>query len=147
MAEEKKDDKKKKSSSNPLASLFKKNGSSKGKGKSKVDPLTAIFFAIMIIGLILFTVLYIVKSNSAVYETSFGEITSTVEINDLMKTISMKVNVDDQVMKQTGKYTETDDGYKVTFDDEVVTIKINEDTLDVIYDDGSKISYKEKVNE
>ena len=50
-------------------------------------------------------------------------------------------------MKQTGKYTETDDGYEVIFDDEVVTIKINEDTLDVIYDDGSKISYKEKVNE
>lgn len=130
---------------------------SKNKKKETINKANIIFFVIMIIGLVLFTIILLIKSNSKTYETKFGDdIISTVTLSGSNK-IDIIVEVNEISSVQHGTYKEiTDDdidnNYIITINNEDSSNQkidslemIVEDTiLKLKYEDGSIIEYKEK---
>jgi hypothetical protein len=126
----------------------KKSTTNKKKSDSKFTKSDGIFFIIICIGLIIFTIILVHKNASKrTFETSFGENTySTITLkND--KDIQVDVYVDkEQISSQKGEYqkgTETD-AYIVDIDDDNIQMNIEDDTLTLIYDDNTSVTYKEK---
>jgi hypothetical protein len=124
---------------------------SKSKSNIKLDKGTIIFFAVLIIALIGFTILVLVQELKTTYVVDFGEeINSTVEINEDRTKIDLIVNVQGAETKQHGTLTLIEDNeYKAELKvgedtTETVTIIIEENQLKLMYDDGTEIIYKEK---
>ena len=130
---------------------------SKNNKKETINKANILFFIIMIIGLVLFTIILLLKSNSKTYETKFGDdIISTVTLSGSNK-IDIIVEVNEISSVQHGTYKEiTDDdidnNYIITINNEDSSNQkidslemIVEDTvLKLKYEDGSIIEYKEK---
>lgn len=128
----------------------------KKKSKGKIDIPTAIFFGVLVVGMIILTIIILKKPSSKIYSKSYGDdIEALVEVyknGDIDLAISMK---DDQTLQQ-GKYKSVDDSskdtydgeYDVTFNENGVDIKvkmiIKDDKLTLTYDDGTSIDFKEK---
>ncbi len=123
------------------------------KKKGSVDKANIIFFVIMIIGLILFTLILLLKSNSKTYTTTFGDnIVSTVKLTG-SNNIDISITVDDITSNKHGTYTEitddkVDNNYKITIDNddkkkETLEMVVDESTVTLKYDDGSVVKYKE----
>ena len=132
------------------------NKKPKKKSKGKIDIPTAIFFGVLVVGMIILTIIILKKPSSKIYSKSYGDdIEALVEVyknGDIDLAISMK---DDQTLQQ-GKYKSVDDSskdtydgeYEVTFNENGVDIKvkmiIKDDKLTLTYDDGTSIDFKEK---
>ena len=130
---------------------------SKNKKKETINKANIIFFVIMIIGLVLFTIILLIKSNSKTYETKFGDdIISTVTLSGSNK-IDIIVEVNEISSVQHGTYKEiTDDdidnNYIITINNEdssnqkidLLEMIVEDTILKLKYEDGSIIEYKEK---
>ena len=128
--------------------------------KATIDKANIIFFVLMIVGLVFFTIILLLKSNSKIYETKFGDdIISTVTLSDSNK-IDISVEIDDVTSIQHGTYKEitddkVDNNYMITInaDDEDVSKQetlemiVEDTTVKLKYEDGSIIEYKERENE
>ena len=130
----------------------------KNQSNLKLDKSVIIFFTIIIIALIGFTILVLVQETKKTYITSFGEdMSSKIIIDDKMTKMDIIVNVKGVETKQHGKLSnitseDTNDGvnvYEVELDvgeniTEKVIIEIKDNELTLLYDDGTKVIYKEK---
>ena len=129
----------------------------KNQSNLKLDKSVIIFFTIIIIALIGFTILVLVQETKKTYITSFGEdMSSKIIIDDKMTKMDIIVNVKGVETKQHGKLSnitseDTNDGvnvYEVELDvgeniTEKVIIEIKDNELTLLYDDGTKVIYKE----
>lgn len=127
------------------------------KKKNGIDTPSLIFFAIMIIGLIVLTIIIFTKPTSKIYSVQYGDnfiIHAEMYSNNK---IDLAVDVGTDRVVQSGNYTEiTDDdiefNYIAVFESEVegeepteVNIVIVDNTLTMTYEDGSEIILKESV--
>lgn len=130
----------------------------KKKKNSKVDMPTIIFFAIMIVGLIVLTVILLTKPTSKIYTKDYGQFVVSVEVYSNNK-VDVAVDAGEDRVVQSGTFEEIKDddvenNYKATFvseDEEtgeksetVVELVVVDDTLTMNYDDGSQVVLKEK---
>lgn len=130
----------------------------KKKKNSKVDTPTIIFFAIMIVGLIVLTVILLTKPTSKIYTKDYGQFVVSVEVYSNNK-VDVAVDAGEDRVVQSGTFEEIKDddvenNYKATFvseDEEtgeksetVVELVVVDDTLTINYDDGSQVVLKEK---
>lgn len=130
----------------------------KKKKNSKVDTPTIIFFAIMIVGLIVLTVILLTKPTSKIYTKDYGQFVVSVEVYSNNK-VDVAVDAGEDRVVQSGTFEEIKDddvenNYKATFvseDEEtgeksetVVELVVVDDTLTMNYDDGSQVVLKEK---
>jgi len=130
----------------------------KKKKNSKVDTPTIIFFAIMIVGLIVLTVILLTKPTSKIYTKDYGKFVVSVEVYSNNK-VDVAVDAGEDRVVQSGTFEEIKDddienNYKATFvseDEETgeksefsVELVIVDDTLTMNYDDGSQVVLKEK---
>lgn len=130
----------------------------KKKKNSKVDTPTIIFFAIMIVGLIVLTVILLTKPTSKIYTKDYGKFVVSVEVYNNNK-VDVAVDTGEDQVVQSGTFEEIKDddienNYKATFvseDEETgeksefsVELVIVDDTLTMNYDDGSQVVLKEK---
>lgn len=129
----------------------KKSKKPKKPSNIKLDKGTIIFFAVLIVALIGFTILVLVQELKTTYVVDFGEeINSTVEINEDRTKIDLIVNVQGAETKQHGTLTLIEDNeYKAELKvgedtTETITVIIEENQLKLMYDDGTEIIYKEK---
>ena len=103
-----------------------------------------IFFAILVIGLIIFIVLFLLTPTTAKYEAYFGEIKAEIVLSE--KTADMIVYIEDEKFEQEGQVAILEEGdnyilYEVTFEDEVVIMYATEDNLTLTYDSGEEIEF------
>ena len=133
-------------------------------GKKKLDDkkLSYIFFGLLIAGIIIVTVVLVLKNTHAKYTASFGEnITTTIELNTEQEEIKMVVKIGATEVTQKGKIQfldkgedEDEDGKKkwtiyeatlepLTEDEEaeVVQIKVYDKSLILAYDSGETVEY------
>lgn len=130
----------------------------KKKKNSKVDTPTIIFFAIMIVGLIVLTVILLTKPTSKIYTKDYGQFVVSVEVYSNNK-VDVAVDAGEDRVVQSGTFEEIKDddienNYKASFvseDEETgeksefsVELVIVDDTLTMNYDDGSQVVLKEK---
>lgn len=130
----------------------------KKKKNSKVDTPTIIFFAIMIVGLIVLTVILLTKPTSKIYIKDYGQFVVSVEVYSNNK-VDVAVDAGEDRVVQSGTFEEIKDddienNYKALFvseDEETgeksetsVELVIVDDTLTINYDDGSQVVLKEK---
>lgn len=130
----------------------------KKKKNSKVDTPTIIFFAIMIVGLIVLTVILLTKPTSKIYTKDYGQFVVSVEVYSNNK-VDVVVDAGEDRVVQSGTFKEIKDddienNYKALFvseDEETgeksetsVELVIVDDTLTMNYDDGSQVVLKEK---
>lgn len=130
----------------------------KKKKNSKVDTPTIIFFAIMIVGLIVLTVILLTKPTSKIYTKDYGQFVVSVEVYSNNK-VDVAVDAGEDRVVQSGTFEEIKDddienNYKALFvseDEETseksefsVELVIVDDTLTMNYDDGSQVVLKEK---
>lgn len=130
----------------------------KKKKNSKVDTPTIIFFAIMIVGLIVLTVILLTKPTSKIYTKDYGQFVVSVEVYSNNK-VDVAVDAGEDRVVQPGTFEEIKDddienNYKALFvseDEETseksefsVELVIVDDTLTMNYDDGSQVVLKEK---
>lgn len=128
------------------------------KKNSKVDTPTIIFFAIMIVGLIVLTVILLTKPTSKIYTKDYGQFVVSVEVYSNNK-VDVAVDAGEDRVVQSGTFEEIKDddienNYKALFvseDEETgeksefsVELVIVDDTLTMNYDDGSQVVLKEK---
>ena len=128
------------------------------KSSKKLDEkkLTYIFFGVMAVGLIVFTIILFLHNRvDKTYVASFGDsITTTIELTD--EEINMLVNVNGTEITQHGSLSlleQTDEYsiYEATLEPlseedepEVVQIKVYEDSLILAYESGEVIEYEVK---
>lgn len=130
----------------------------KKKKNSKVDTPTIIFFAIMIVGLIVLTVILLTKPTSKIYTKDYGQFVVSVEVYSNNK-VDVAVDAGEDRVVQSGTFEEIKDddienNYKALFVSEneetgeksefSVELVIVDDTLTMNYDDGSQVVLKEK---
>ena len=133
-------------------------------GKKKLDDkkLSYIFFGLLIAGIIIATVVIVLKNTHAKYTASFGEnITTTIELNTDQEEIKMVVKIGATEVTQKGKIQFLDKGedegedgkkkwtiYEATLEPltedeepEVVQIKVYDKSLILAYDSGETVEY------
>ncbi len=130
----------------------------KKKKNSKIDTPSVIFFVVMIVGLIVLTIILLTKPTSKIYTKDYGQFTVAVEIYSNNK-VDIAIDAGEDRIIQDGTYEEIkdddiDNNFSANFvsEDELtgeqtethVNILIVDDTLTLIYDDGSEIVLKEK---
>lgn len=131
--------------------------SSTKKNKLGIDTPTLIFFGVMIVGLIIFTIIIFSRPSSKIYSAQYGEnFTVHAELYS-NNTIDLAVDVGKDRIVQSGTYKEiTDDdiefNYIATFVPNVqnvepvtVNLVIIDNTLTITYNDGEKIILKEST--
>ena len=125
----------------------------KKKGNSKIDMPTIIFFAVMVVGLIVLTIILLTKPSSKIYEGTYGDFVVMAEVYSNNK-IDLAVDINQERVLQSGTYKEiTDDdvenNYEAEFksdeDESVtkVTFVIDKDKFTMTYDDGTTVELKE----
>lgn len=124
----------------------------KPKKKSKRDWLTIIFFAVLVIGLIILTIIVLLKPTSKVYSVKYGDdftIYSEVYTNNK---IDLVITVGEDSIAQSGTYEEIkdddiDNNYKAIFESDETTTEltfvVNDNQLVMTYDDGTEITLEE----
>ena len=124
----------------------------KPKKKSKRDWLTIIFFAVLVIGLIILTIIVLLKPTSKVYSIKYGDdftIYSEVYTNNK---IDIVITVGEDSIAQSGTYEEIkdddiDNNYKAIFESDETTTEltfvVNDNQLVMTYDDGTEITLEE----
>lgn len=151
-----------------MSEVTKKKPAIKSTGKKKVDDkkLSYIFFGILVVAIIGFSILLLLPK-SPKYVKNFGDdIVTTIEIKEKDETIRMLVKIkDNDVIEQKGTLTFIADGksqdaegkevaykiYEASFEPldsdeepEVVQIKVYEKSLILAYDSGEIIEYERK---
>lgn len=124
----------------------------KPKKKSKRDWLTIIFFAVLVIGLIILTIIVLLKPTSKVYSVKYGDdFTIYSEIYTDNK-IDIVITVGEDSIAQSGTYEEIkdddiDNNYKAIFESDETTTEltfvVNDNQLVMTYDDGTEITLEE----
>ena len=124
----------------------------KPKKKSKRDWLTIIFFAVLVIGLIILTIIVLLKPTSKIYSVKYGDdftIYSEVYTNNK---IDLVITVGEDSIAQSGTYEEIkdddiDNNYKAIFESDETTTEltfvVNDNQLVMTYDDGTEITLEE----
>ena len=105
--------------------------------KTKMDISSIIFYSIMVIGLIIFVVIMIIKSNKQHYVTYFGEdIKVTIDLKKDDFTLSIYADSDEPSV-QTGKYKKVD----TTETDTATNTDSKIAMYSVEFDDGTKAEF------
>lgn len=124
------------------------------KKKNTIDIPTIIFFAIMIIGLIIFTIILLKKPTSKIYYKDYGNnITMLVEFYNKSNDIDIAVDVDNNRSLQKGTYEKTkkENAYLATFTENNTEMKVNisikDKEMTLIFDDGTEIILEEKADD
>lgn len=105
------------------------------------------FLAVLLVGLIIFTVIMFYRSKPRTFEARFSDqIYSEIELSSNKMTLTVTVN--DSTITQTGKLqaVQKDDGYKiyqVEFEDEVVQIMVSDGQLVMAYASGEALVFEE----
>lgn len=128
----------------------KSTTNNKKKRKGKIDIPTIIFFVLMIIALVIFTILMFKKPSSRIFRKEYGDITVLVEMYNDSDEIDIAIDTKENRVLQEGTYKKKDDNtYTATFTDNqnnksTVDVVVKDDTLTLVYDDGEEIDLKEK---
>ena len=118
----------------------------------KIDKLNVAFFAIMVIGLLLFTIILLLRANTKVYESTFGDnISSTITLSGSNK-IELSVTVEEVTQTKSSTYSEIanddiDNNYLIANneEDEKLEFRMKDDNIiELKYEDGTIVTYKEK---
>ena len=133
-----------------LENKNKENSTPKKKtSTNKIDEKQAnlIFFAVLVVGLIFFTVLFLLTPSKTQYEAYFGDIRAELTLTT-NKGADMNVYVEDTALEQHGDLSlveETEEYaiYEVTFEDETVTLRIEGENLTMTQDSGEVIEFQE----
>lgn len=116
-----------------------------------LDKPTIIFFSIMIILLVFFTVILFITPSKDIYKANFGDnMYSTITIDKNKSTVVLEMNINNEISEDTGTIkditpkdaTKDNKLYKVVFNNnkDEVTFIIN-DKLTLEYEDGTTIEY------
>lgn len=134
----------------------KKGGLFSSNKKVNEQRLTYIFFGILIVGLIIFTIILFMQKPRKYVATFDDNVTTTIELNE--ENIQIKVAVGDTKITQSGTLVALMDGdddvgeftiYEATLEpmteeeeEEVVQVKVYDDYIILAYDTGETVTYE-----
>lgn len=136
----------------------KKGGLFSSNKKVNEQRLTYIFFGILIVGLIIFTIILFMQKPRKYVATFGDDVTTTIELNE--EKIQIKVAVGGTKITQNGSLVALMDGedevgkftiYEATLEpmtdeeeEEVVQVKVYDDYLILAYDTGETVTYEKE---
>lgn len=131
-----------------------KTAKPKKKANGKIDTPTIIFFSILVIGLIIFTVILLTRPTSKIYSAQYGDTFTIAAELYSNGNIDLAVDVGEDRVIQSGTFEEItdddiEDNYSAIFVNEEdktnveVELLIVDDELTITYDDGTEIILKE----